>query len=201
MRSRRGRRRISNGEQLGLSPRWLARVWQRARLPLPVEAFTGGIDLYHATDFVLPPTLPRTRTLLTVHDLSFLRVPESAAPALRRYLEKVVPRSVRRADHVLADSEATKADLMALYGTAESKITVLYCGVDASIQPVTERAALDEVMARHGLSRLQYLMSVGTLHPRKNYGRVIRALEDLRRDGVDLHYVIAGDARDRRPMI
>ena len=70
-----------------ITPRWFARLWQRARLPLPVEAFTGRVDLYHATDFVLPPTLPRTRTLLTVHDLSFVRVPETASPSLRAYLD------------------------------------------------------------------------------------------------------------------
>ena len=46
----------------------------------------------------MPPTLPRTRTLLTVHDLSFVRDPESAVPVLRAYLNKVVPRSVARAD-------------------------------------------------------------------------------------------------------
>ena len=97
-----------------ITPRWLARIWHRARLPLPVELFTGKVDLFHATDFVLPYTLPSTRTLLTVHDLSFVRVPEAASPPLKAYLDAVVPRSVERADHVLADSAATKDDLMEL---------------------------------------------------------------------------------------
>ena len=54
-----------------LSPKWLARIWHRTRLPLPVEVFTGQIDLFHATDFTLPPTLPNTKTIVTVHDLTF----------------------------------------------------------------------------------------------------------------------------------
>ncbi len=100
-----------------ITPLWLARLWQRAQIPLSVETFTGRVDLYHATDFTLPPTRSKTRTLLTVHDLSFVRVPEAASPALKAYLDAVVPRSVRRADHVLADSQATKDDLIALYNT------------------------------------------------------------------------------------
>ncbi|MFN8529387.1 MAG: hypothetical protein U0670_12305 [Anaerolineae bacterium] len=50
---------------------WWARIWQRAQIPLPVEAMVGNVDIYHATDFVLPPTRRHTRTLLTVHDLTY----------------------------------------------------------------------------------------------------------------------------------
>jgi hypothetical protein len=52
---------------------WLARLWHRARLPIPVDWITGPIDLFHSPDFTLPPTRRGTRTLLTVHDLSFVR--------------------------------------------------------------------------------------------------------------------------------
>ena len=175
-----------------VSPAWLARAWHRARLPLPVEAFTGAVDLYHATDFVLPPTLPRTRTLLTVHDLSFERAPGSAEPSLLRYLQFAVPKSVRRADHILADSQASKDDLMQLYNTPDEKITVLYCGVDEQFAPVADYAAVDRVLEDHGLRGVDYVLSVGTLQPRKNYPRVIRAVKSLRDRGIDLHYAIAG---------
>ncbi len=95
-----------------ITPLWFARLWHRARLPLPIECFTGRIALFHATDFTLPPTLPGVRTLLTVHDLSFVRAPETTTPVLKAYLDRVVPRSVRRATHVLADLQATKDDLI-----------------------------------------------------------------------------------------
>ncbi|MCS7072654.1 MAG: glycosyltransferase, partial [Anaerolinea sp.] len=108
-----------------ITPVWWARIWQRAHIPLPIETIIGHVNLYHATDFVLPPTLPTTKTILTVHDLSFVRVPETASPKLKAYLDRVVPRSIRRADHVLADSTATKQDLVAIYGTPPEKITVL----------------------------------------------------------------------------
>jgi glycosyltransferase involved in cell wall biosynthesis len=175
-----------------IGPRNWARLWHRARLPLPVEAITGRVALFHATDFTLPPTLSHTRTLLTVHDLSFVRVPETASPSLKAYLDVVVPRSVRRADHILADSAATRDDLVALYGVPESKITVLLSGVDARFRPVTDDDALDRVRQRYTLPYTPFILSVGTVQPRKNYARLIEALARLKVHQPELQLVIVG---------
>jgi glycosyltransferase involved in cell wall biosynthesis len=175
-----------------ITPKWLDRIWRRAGIPLPVETFTGPVDLFHATDFVLPPTRSSVRTLLTVHDLSFVRVPNTASPPLKAYLDSVVPRSVEAADHILADSEATKEDLIELYGTTEDRITVLYSGVNQRFCPVEDSEKLAKVLARYGLTGVNYILSVGTIQPRKNFSRVIEALSALRRMGHDLHYAIAG---------
>jgi glycosyltransferase involved in cell wall biosynthesis len=175
-----------------IPPRDWARIWHRARLPWPVETMTGRVALLHATDFTLPPTLPGTRTLLTVHDLSFVRVPETASPSLKAYLDAVVPRSVRRADHVLADSEATRDDLIALYGTPPNKITVLWSGVDSRFAPVRDPAKLEDIRQRYKLPSGPFVLSVGTVQPRKNYGRLIEALAYLRGDMPDLGLVIVG---------
>ncbi len=171
-----------------ITPLWLARLWQRAQVPLSVELFTGKVDLYHATDFTLPPTRGKTRTLLTVHDLSFVRVPEAASPSLKSYLDVVVPRSVRRADHVLADSQATKDDLMALYNTPAEKITVLLSGVDTRFQ----RTETPSIRAKYQIPERPYILSVGTVQPRKNYARLIKALATLRANGYDVGLVIVG---------
>ena len=175
-----------------LTPMWLARLWHRARLPIPVEVFTGQMSLYHATDFVLPPTRSSTRTLLTVHDLSFVRVPETANPGLRRYLDAVVPRSVQRADHVLADSTATKNDLIEIYNTPPEKITVLLSGLTPQFKPVRDPAQLRAVRERYHLGETPYILSVGTVQPRKNYARLIEALAHLRAEKHDVHLVIVG---------
>ena len=169
---------------------WLARVWHRARLPLPVEVFTGPLDLFHSPDFTLPPVRRGTPTLLTVHDLSFVRDPESAAPGLRAYLNTVVPRSVARATHLLADSEATQRDLMDLYHVPAERITVLYCGVEPRFRPVTDPAALAAVRARYHLGAQPFLLGIGALQPRKNYVRLIQAFAQLAEP--ELRLVIAG---------
>lgn len=175
-----------------VTPLWFARLWYRLQLPLPVESFTGRVRLFHATDFTLPPTLPGTRTLLTVHDLSFVRAPETTTPVLKAYLDAVVPRSVRRATHVLADSQATKDDLIALYGTPAEKITVLVGGVQPEFQPVTDPARRAAVRRRYGIPDHPYIFSVGTVQPRKNYARLIAALAALGPTYEDFHLVIAG---------
>ena len=169
---------------------WLARLWGRARVPAPVEWITGAVDVYHSPDFTLPPTRRGTRTLLTVHDLSFVRDPGSAAPGLLTYLNAVVPRSVARADHVLADSFATRDDLIDLYKTPANKISVLYCGVEDVFRPITDPAALAAVRAKYRLGGAPFVLAVSTLQPRKNYVRLLEAL--ARMADPELRLVFAG---------
>jgi glycosyltransferase involved in cell wall biosynthesis len=178
---------------LPLHDRWLVRLWHRARLPAPIELALGRLDLYHSPDFTLPPTLPGTPTILTVHDLSFVRDPDSASPALKHYLDGAVPRSVRQATRVFADSQATRADLIELYDTPPEKIEVLYSGVDERFQPVVDRDKLQTVRVRYGLGNDPFILAVGSLHPRKNFVRLIQAFAQLR-SSVTASYrlVIAG---------
>jgi glycosyltransferase involved in cell wall biosynthesis len=154
---------------------WLYRVWYRLRMPLPVQLVTGELDLYHSPDFVLPPVSGRIPTLLTVHDLSFLHYPDTFPQPLVRYLNRVVPWSIERATHVLADSASTKRDLVSLWHVPDEKISVQYGGVSAHFRPVTDEAQIGAVRERYELGEQPYLLSVGTLQPRKNYEMLIRA--------------------------
>ncbi|MEM9953591.1 MAG: glycosyltransferase family 1 protein [Chloroflexota bacterium] len=175
-----------------LSSKWLARVWHRMQLPVPVELITGQVDLFHATDFTLPPTRSTTKTIVTVHDMSYVRVPDAASPRLRAYLDAVVPRSTRRADHIIADSQATKDDLIEFCQLPEQKITVLLSGIDNRYQVIDNDSFLMTIRNFYHIPSVPYLFTVGTIQPRKNYSRVIRALKQLRDTGYDLHLVIAG---------
>ncbi len=168
----------SNLHHLPFHDKWLMRMWQRLQIPVPVELIVGKVDVFHSPDFTLPPTLPGVPTLLTVHDLSFVRDPDSAWPSLRAFLNKAVPRSVKRATHALADSLATKHDLLELFGTPAEKITVLYSGVEARFAPVRDQTEIERVCAKYQLPR-PFILSVGTLQPRKNYGRLIEAFAEL----------------------
>jgi glycosyltransferase involved in cell wall biosynthesis len=174
---------------LPLSDEWVARLWHRARLPVPVETFTGPLDVFYSPDFVLPPTRRSTRRILTVHDLSFLHYPDHFVPKLVRYLEKVVPRSVARADRVLADSQATRDDLISMMGVVPEKIDVLYSGVDARFTPRPEPGERERLRARYGLGGQPYILSVGTIQPRKNHLRLVRVFAQLTGE---VRLVIAG---------
>jgi len=161
-----------------LDERWLYRLWYRARLPLPVQAFTGRIDLFHSPDFVLPPVGGGVPTILTVHDLSFVHYPATFPPRLVAYLNRVVPWSVARASHVLADSEATRRDLQDMWGVAGEKITVLYSGVHERFRPADD-STIAAARAAYGLGEMPYVLAVGTVQPRKNYELLVRAFRPV----------------------
>lgn len=176
-----------------VTPLWFARLWYRARLYWPIQAFIGHVALYHATDFTLPPTLPNTKTILTVHDLSYVRTPETTHPILKAYLDNVVPWSVKRATHIIADSQATKDDLIELYKTPADKISVLLSGVNPIYRPITDPATRQTVRERYNIPLDKpYIFSIGTVQPRKNYARLIEALAALGKPFEHIQIVIAG---------
>jgi glycosyltransferase involved in cell wall biosynthesis len=175
-----------------LPNRWLALGWHRLGLPLPVEWLSGAADLYHASDFVLPP-IRSARSLLTVHDLSFMTVSDCADARLRDYLSRVVPRSVAHAGHVLADSQSTRRDLLRLLDVPADKVTVVYPGVEARFQPQQDAAALARARRRYAIGDRPFVLGVGTLEPRKNWPGLIRAWTRLRQtSGLPHRLVIAG---------
>lgn len=163
---------------LPLSGRAAAVVWHRLHLPFPaVDRLAGALDVFHATDYTLPP-LRDAAGVVTVHDLSFLRHPEFAEPRLVRYLSAAVPRSVRRARLVLADSEATRRDVIELLGAAPDQVAVVYGGVGHAFAPVSDPATLAAVRGRYGLPD-RYILGVGRIEPRKNWGGLIAAYQNV----------------------
>lgn len=164
-----------------LPEHWLYRLWYRLWLPLPVQWVTGRLELFHSPDFVLPPVAARIPTVLTVHDLSFIHYPHTFPRVLVDYLNRVVPWSVQRATHILADSQATRQDLLNLWQVPAEKVTVLYSGVHESFRPAAE-AQVTAVRRRYCLDDAPYLLSVGTVQPRKNYQMLIQAFATVAAD-------------------
>jgi glycosyltransferase involved in cell wall biosynthesis len=180
-----------------LDERNMVRLWHRLDSPLPrVEWFTGGpLDLFHATDFVLPPSGAR-RKLLTVHDLAFLFYPDAAMPSLHHYLNVVVPRSVRRADAVVADSHHTARDLREQWQVPEERIHVVQGAVDhGQFRPVTDEQTLRGVRERYGIGAGPYILTLSRLEPRKNHVRLIAAFAEARAAGRLPHRLVIGGGK------
>ena len=127
--------------------------------------------------YVVPPTY-RGRSVVTIQDLSFERMPWLMGRRDRLLFRRFVPASARRADRVLAGSEHTKNDLTEHYGIPEEKVVVTPYGVDALFHP--NGGAPD---------RPPYLLFVGGIQPRKDPLAAIEALALL--DG-DLSLVVVG---------
>src|SRR5688572_28798877 len=136
--------------EVGLRERWLTILWHRAKVPFPADWLSGRVDLYHSPDFVLPP-LRHAMGVLTVHDLAFLMRPECADARLRAYLEEVVPRSVQRADFIIADSENTRNDLVVLMGVPPSLIAVVPGGVEPRFVPIEDADLLRQARRQIGV--------------------------------------------------
>lgn len=171
-----------------VSRRRMDQFWYRARIPLPLQVLARArADVVYSPDFTAPPS-GRTPRIVTVHDLAFEVCPERAPAGLRRYLQAVVPRQVASAARVIAVSETTRADLIERYGIEPANVAVAPNGVEErffSAQPLTE----DERTSL-GLPR-RYILTVGTLEPRKNHVTLFRAVEILGA-GFDYPLVVAG---------
>jgi glycosyltransferase involved in cell wall biosynthesis len=188
------RARNFSRHEVGLRERWMTILWHRANLPLPADWLSGPVDVYHCPDFVLPP-LRHARGILTVHDLAFLMRPDCADARLRTYLEDVVPRSVRRADFVIADSENTRNDLVVLLGVQPSSIAVVPGGVEQRFEPVTDPERLRRARRQLRVGDAPFILAIGVLEPRKNLNRLMDAFLVLKQRAMvskDLKLVLAG---------
>jgi glycosyltransferase involved in cell wall biosynthesis len=172
--------------QLPLPDRWMTIAWQRLRVPFPADVYAGGGDVVYAPDFALPPRR-RAPGVVTIHDLSYLLFPETHFPPLRRYLEKAVPRSIAAASLVFADSDQTRDDVVTHLGTDPAKVVTILSAPDPVFAPKASEE-IRAVRARWGVADGPYLISVGTIQPRKNLPVMFDALR-LLRDDVSLVHV------------
>jgi glycosyltransferase involved in cell wall biosynthesis len=163
------------------------RLWTHLRLSW--EMAHRPPDLLFVPAHVLPIVHPR-RSVVTVHDLGYLYYPEAHRLLDRLYLDLSTRYDARAAAHLIADSSATKRDLIQRYGVEPDSITVVYPGYDdATFQPVRDEEAIEAVKTRYDIAG-DYILFVGTLQPRKNLTRLIEAYWKLETGSWKL--VIAG---------
>jgi glycosyltransferase involved in cell wall biosynthesis len=149
--------------------RLLHRAWQRFPWP-PLTGLTGSLDVFHATNFVLPPP-GRAAGVVTVHDLSFLTTPETVTSATHAY-RTLVPRSIERAALVITPSHAIAAEVADTYGVSQDRLVVTHLGVDAAWFDT----APPDGSARRSLGLPErYFLFAGNLEPRKNLPLLLSA--------------------------
>ena len=138
----------------------------------PALLLRDRLDLLHCPVNVAPLLSP-IPTVLTIHDLSFLRYPETFAPAKRRYLTAMTGISARRARLVMTDSEHTRRDVIRLLGVPAARVRTVYPGVTEAFHPFPA-GEVDKFRQRQGMPE-RFFLHVGTLQPRKNLERLIDA--------------------------
>lgn len=133
-------------------------------------------DIYHEPN-ILPMPFDGP-TVITVHDLSWIRYPETHPAERVRAMNKYFEVGLRQASLILTDSHFVKGEIIDVFGIAPSKILPIALGVEALFQPRTEedtKAILSSYSLKHG----RYLLAVGTLEPRKNLQLALRAYLQL----------------------
>ena len=145
----------------------------------------GGI--YHEPNFIpFRTTLP---TVITIHDLSVLRVPETHRPKWVEIFSKRIPEAVAKARRIIAVSEFARQEVIDYFPEAADKTFVTLEGVRDNYQPMGPEATAP-YLKDLGLTHGRYLLAVGTLEPRKNLARAITAYCALPKE-TRKHYPLA----------
>lgn len=173
-------------QRLMPQPRALRKVAEKALFAYHTRNTLGGV-IYHEPNYVALPY--QGPMVLTVCDLSCFDHPE-AHPAERvALMQRDMPRSIERADHIIVISEATGAALRRWFQVDPTRISTTYLAADTRFRPRSP-AELAPVLAGLGLTVGGYVLSVGTLEPRKNLSVLFDAYAGL-----------PSDLRQRFPLV
>jgi glycosyltransferase involved in cell wall biosynthesis len=153
-------------------------VWEQFTLPSLIRQ--KHIDVLHSPVNVLPERVPHNcATVVTLHDLAFLRFPEVLTRAKRLYHRTFTLRSLQRASMIITVSNSTKQDAHELIGIPTERMRTVYTCIDERFSNVLEKEKVQAFRQQKGLDD-DFLLYLGTLEPRKNLTTLIEAYARLR---------------------
>jgi glycosyltransferase involved in cell wall biosynthesis len=174
-----------------LPGRFVQKAWKSIGAP-PFDLFSGPADVFHFPNFILPP-LRRGKSVVTIHDVAFLRMPETIEEKNLAYLTTHIRRTVDRADAILAVSEFTRREIIELLNVPPEKVFAIHSGIEQpstkNQEPSTKHQEPNSSSPALHHSTTPFLLSLGTLEPRKNYAFLVDVFERMKFDG---ELVIAG---------
>jgi glycosyltransferase involved in cell wall biosynthesis len=147
----------------------LPRLW--TQVGLSREMLAAPPDVLFVPSHVLPLICP-TRSVVVIYDVGHRFFPRAHTIAEWLYVEWAIRRHVRLATRLLTISEASKRDIVRLYGADPTRIAVAYPAVDDAFRPATDQE-IERVRAKYGLGE-RYVLHLGTVKPRKNLPRLVR---------------------------
>ncbi len=179
-------------ERLPSSSLWrkLSAVWRTFTIKSDLER--EGVEIFHGLSNEIPVGLDKSsvRSVVTIHDLIFLRYPSFYKPMDRWIYNLKFRYACLHSDHIIAVSERTKLDIVELYGIDPTRISVIYQGCASHFAQSYSEERQREVREKYSLPD-RYILNVGTLEERKNLMLCVKALESL---PTDIHLVAVGRA-------
>jgi glycosyltransferase involved in cell wall biosynthesis len=158
-----------------------------------VRPLVGDVDVYHAGEGAFPRR-GGTPIVGMVHDLTSRLFPKDHTILNRFHDRRRLHWLTSAADCVFTNSEATRQDLLRLYPAlgARTRVTLLATGLDVALSPAVVAARREALRHAFGPGSARYVLTVGTLEPRKNHVRLIRAFAEVAATRPDVHLVLAG---------
>ena len=166
-------------------------IWNKLRF-LPIELMGFKADLLHCPDYLIPPNLNKI-IILTIHDLAFIRFPQFNFDWFTKKYTKEVKRNARLAKIIIADSKSTKDDIIKFFKIDPAKVKVVYLASDSQFKKLANQEKDKKVLKKYGIDK-KYILSAGTIEPRKNYPTLIKAFNYIKHSNNDFNYrlVIVG---------
>jgi len=155
----------------------LKTAWRWLGMPA-LQHFTGDFDLYHSFHNMMPPTRGKPR-ILTIHDLRRYRLPDFYGKAQQPVFE----RAVKAADHIIADSYATRNDVMEIFRMPAGRVTAVPLACDPVLKPLSpevKRIRRAQLCAQLDIPDTPYLLTISATDHRKNILRTIQAFRQVK---------------------
>ncbi len=162
-----------------LPGRALLRLWEYFRFPKVETLMRVNPDIFHSPNFFYQRVGSACKTA-TVHDLFFIKHPEYCEKYGGQYFSRVFEKRVDELDGIIAVSERTKSDLLNWRSLKNVKIQVIREAADPEVKAFADSLKPDDlrkIIDSYGLLDKRFVISVGTLEPRKNYGFMLSAYE------------------------
>lgn len=168
-----------------------------------LDRVLDGVDVFYLPHINFASFSPKSKNVITIHDLSFLRYPEFFSWRKNFWHKSLnIKKNIKKFDKIIAVSENTKNDLIELLGVDSSKIEVIYPGIShdlielsnnnkESSDFINNKNATEFLKDKYNIEK-PYILYFGTIEPRKNIKNLISAFNLLRDDGFDYKLVLVG---------
>ena len=160
----------------------MQKLWNYSSFP-SFDMLAGNADIYHFTNFLSRP-VNKGKVVASIHDMSFMRYPEFTEEKNLAYLTRGIKRTIDSADAIITISKFSAEEIEYFFPSAKGKAFYSHLGIAQNFSPSSVEE-IDAVKQKYKLER-PYVITVGTIEPRKNHLLLVDAFEQIAAQGIDL---------------
>ncbi|MDP6756447.1 MAG: glycosyltransferase family 1 protein, partial [Patescibacteria group bacterium] len=159
-----------------LNASFLFRKWPK------IDELIHGCDVLFFPSMMYSAWSKKTKTVLTMHDLSYEIYPEFFTPHQQIWHKLMKPKQLcQEVDKVISVSESTEKDIISKYNIEQEKVHAIHSGIDDLFRPVVDNNKLNQARKKHNLPDKKFILQTGTIEPRKNHIATLASFEELHR--------------------